>query len=112
MIIKYNLNIDDKVLQKDVQRITNLIFKLLPRREEGKEWKTTLQNLILELVGFKELIQRYQEDFIVLLSKLEALMTLKGEDDFLIFRRGIFESLNILSRIQRYLKGANDELSR
>jgi len=33
MILKYNLNISNKIIEKDIKRIINQIYKLLPLRE-------------------------------------------------------------------------------
>ena len=99
MVFKYNLEFDKNAVIKNIDRITNQIFKLLPNREEGGDWETPLQNLIYEITGMKEL----WIDQIVLFSllcKLEALLTLKGENDFLAFRKLIFECLSILNSIK------------
>ena len=57
MILKYDIDIDTAVIDSDLNRLTNLIFKLLPLREEGEDWETPLSNIILELVGFFRLIK-------------------------------------------------------
>jgi hypothetical protein len=110
MFIKYNVEIKNEIIIQDIQRLTNLIFKLLPNREENKEWKPALQNLILEITGMKRLIEEYQSDFLILLCKMESLLVLDGEDDFLHFRRTIFECLNLLTKIKNDLRGKNDGL--
>jgi len=46
MILKYNLNISDKIIEKDIKRIINQIYKLLPLREEGENWQKPLQTVI------------------------------------------------------------------
>ena len=62
MVIKYNLNIDNEAIKTNIDRLTNQIFKLLPGREEGSDWETPLQNIILEIVGMDRLILEYPED--------------------------------------------------
>lgn len=57
MIIKYNVEIDDNAIEKNLDRITNQIFKLLPNREEGGDWESPLQNLIIELTGMSRLVE-------------------------------------------------------
>lgn len=105
MIIKYNIEISNGTIEKDITRLTNLIFKLLPCREEGGEWKVPLQNLILEITGMSNLIKNDEMDFFVLLCKMEALLTLdkEGEKDFLAFRKLIFECLSLLSSMKKCL---------
>ena len=40
MILKYDVEIQDEAIIKNIDRITNQIFKLLPSREEGGDWET------------------------------------------------------------------------
>lgn len=102
MIIKYNANIDTMAIKQNIGRITNLIFKLLPVREEGGDWQTTLQNLIIELSGMSELLSDHVTLF-SLLCKLEALLKLEREEEFLLFRKTIFECLGMLNEIKECL---------
>lgn len=102
MVIKYNIDIDNKVIIEHLDRLTNQIFKLLPSREEGGEWTTPLQNLILEIIGM-DILMNNQYQFFLLLCKLEVLQTLVNEDDFFKFRKLIFESLGILNEIKKEL---------
>lgn len=102
MMNKYNSEIDNSIIQKDIDRIINRIFKLLPSREEGTDWETPLQNLIIELVGLNELFKD-QLDFLPLISKMEGLKMLGTEEDFLDFRRTIFECLTLLTGIKKCL---------
>lgn len=102
VIAKYNIEFDNEAVKKNLDRITNQIFKLLPSREEGGDWETPLQNLILELTGL-EILQADQTNLFSLLCKLEALLTLKGEEDFLSFRKLIFECLGLISQIKKCL---------
>ena len=101
-ISKYDIEFDSEAVAKNIDRITNQIFKLLPSREEGGDWQTPLQNLILELTGMKILLNDQIELF-SLLCKLEALTSLTEEDDFFVFRKLIFECLNLLSGIKKCL---------
>lgn len=99
MVFKYDLEFDKNAVIKNIDRITNQIFKLLPNREEGGDWETPLQNLIYEIIGMKELWID-QTVLFSLFCKLEVLLTLKGENDFLAFRKLIFECLSILNSIK------------
>lgn len=104
MILEYGLEIDNEVIANNIRRLTNQVFKLLPSREEGEEWMRPLQNLIIELAGMKNLLPD-QEEFFQLLCKLEGLKDLNGEDDFLQFRKTIFECLSLLTKIKNsYVK--------
>ena len=102
MILKYNAEIQDEAIIKNIDRITNQIFKLLPNREEGGDWKTPLQNLIIEIVGMDRMFVDHT-DLFPLLCKLEALLTLTNEDDFLMFRKTIFECLGLMNGLKKCL---------
>lgn len=101
MVIKYNAEFENEAIGKNLERIINLTFKLLPNREEGNDWETPLQSLIIELAGMARLLD--QTSLFSLLCKMEGLQTLQSEDDFLKFRRTIFDCLNILQDIKKCL---------
>ena len=102
MVLKYNVEFDNEAIIKNINRLTNQIFKLLPHREEGTDWETPLQNLILEVIGMKELGVDEVKLF-SLLCKMEALLTLTKENDFFAFRKLIFECLRLLNDIKSCL---------
>lgn len=99
MDIKYNIQIEDTAIEKNLIRITNQIYKLLPLREEGADWETPLSNIIEEIVGMKELLLKHQDLFFSLLCRLEGLYSFKQKESFLIYRRTIFECLNLVNEI-------------
>lgn len=99
MILKYDIEVNDEVIKKDIDRLTNQIFKLLPSREEGSDWETPLENLIREIGGMSRLIGD-QIEFFSLLCKLESLLTLTKEEDFFAFRKTIFECLSLITEIK------------
>jgi hypothetical protein len=102
VVLKYNIEINKKVLLEDLERITNQIFKLLPVREEGGDWESPLRNLLIELAGLDSLLLE-NVDFFSLICKMEALLLLTEKEDFFAFRRTIFECLNILSEVKKCL---------
>ena len=101
MVIKYDAYINDSDIASNIDRITNLIFKLLPSREEGGEWQIPLKNLIVELSGMSRLLNN--KELFSVLCKLEGLLTLTEEDDFLQYRKTIFECLSQLNKIKKCL---------
>lgn len=102
MVIKYNIDIDNAAIIKNLDRVTNLIFKLLPLREEELDWETPLRNLTIELIGMSELLKD-KVSFFQLLCKMEALAALNREEDFLDFRKVIFECLGLIGEIKQCL---------
>lgn len=103
MVLKYNIEISNDAIVKDIDRITNLIFKLLPSREENNEWMIPLQNLIVEIAGMKNLLND-EVILFTLLCKLESLLTLTKEEDFYLFRKVIFECLGLCNSLKTKIK--------
>ena len=103
MILKYDIDIDKKTIDINLKRIINQIYKLLPGREEGEDWKKPLETIIEELTGMSRLFDCCQSVFLTLLCKLEGLYKCEDEDDFQIYRRTIFECLGLLGGIKDYV---------
>lgn len=101
MILKYNLEVSSDTVQKNLKRIVNQIYKLLPLREEEEDWKKPLSTLMEELAGMNNLLIGEQELFFSLLCKMEGLFQLTQEKDFLLYRRTIFECLSLLDEIKQ-----------
>jgi len=96
MIIKYDGYIENVAVEKTLKRLTNQIYKLLPNREENLEWEKPLKNIMEELTGMDNLLVGKHDILFPLLCKLEGLFSLTEEDDFLLYRRTIFESLSLI----------------
>ena len=90
---KYNSDCPDIILQKDIKRLSNQIWKLIPMRENQEDWKKQLDTVINEITGLDEIFLSL--NFVILLSKLEGLKT--QESDFWFFRKTIFEVLELLN---------------
>lgn len=103
MNIKYDITISDSAIKESLKKILNRVYKLLPSREENLEWQKPLDTIIEELAGMQLLMVDRQEDFFILLCKLEGLRTLTRENDFSLFRRIIFECLNLLGQMRESL---------
>lgn len=89
-------------IQKNLMRLINQIYKLLPQREEEKDWKTPLSTIIEELLGMIDLLD--QKKLFSLLCKLQGLNHLEQEEDFPLYRRIIFECLTLLNEIKGEIK--------
>lgn len=97
----YDININEDAIRNNLTRIGNQIFKLLPMREEHLDWVKPLQTLLLEILGMSKLFSD-QKDLLTLISKLEALKEYsdESEENFMIFRRTIFECCNLIDKIK------------
>ena len=104
MILKYNIDIGNDVISYRLQNLINQIYKLLPSREQGVDWEKPLQTIIQELIGIQRLMNGgYSDIFFPLLSKLEGLYSLVNQNDFLCYRRTIFECLGLMNNFQKEL---------
>lgn len=97
---KYGLEISELSFNTSLKRNINLIYKLLPMREEGQDWNKTLETIIEELVGMNRLLIDLQPALFPIICKLEGLYSLTEENDMALFRRTIFECLSLLSKIK------------
>lgn len=100
MILKYGAEIDKSAIDKNLNRITNQIYKLLPSREEKSDWQKLLATIIEELAGMDRLLFDQHEILFPLLCKLEGLFLLSEDKDFFLYRRTIFECLGLINNIK------------
>lgn len=97
---------DNSVINQNINRLINQTYKLLPSREENTEWEKPLQTIVEEILGLQNILIDHQEILFQLSSKLMGLLKLgelqlSSDEEFLLFRRTIFDCLNLLSKIQR-----------
>lgn len=95
METKYGFEISNEIILADKKRLINQLWKILPMNENNENWKKQLQTVIDELVGLNEIF-RDELDFLILLSKLESLFI---TEDFQVFRKTVFESINLLGEL-------------
>lgn len=108
MILSTKANINNYAIIENLKRLTNQIFKLLPNWEEGLDWKAPLSTIIEEFSGMDILLSQYHEKLFSLLCKLQGLYIYTKEEDFLEYRKTIFECLNILSSLKEEVKECQD----
>ena len=90
---KYNnVFINDDAYINDLVRLTNQIWKLIPMRENGEDWKSHLTILTNELSGFFNILNL---NSLILLSKLEGLRT--EQLDFYTYRSIVFRCIKLLN---------------
>ena len=99
MLVKYNAEISNEAIVKNLNRITNQVYKLLPSREEGADWEKPLSTLLEELAGMDRILIGQHPTLFLLLCKLEGLFCLTKENDFALFRGVIFECLGLINSL-------------
>lgn len=96
---KYNIGFSNKVIDQDVKRLINQLWKLIPMREHDENWQGHLNTMIEEIAG---LIHIYNDkvEGLILLSKLEGL-TSEVCEDFMVYRKTIFRCIDLLAQVMR-----------
>ena len=92
---KYDLEIRIEDCIKNVQRLTNQLWKLIPMREHNENWQKQLETVLIEIAGLNELFT--SPIILQLLSKLEGLNV--KETNFEIYRKTIFECISLVRSI-------------
>ena len=93
LINKYGFDFADDVIKKNIKRLTNQLWKLIPMRENKEDWQKQLNTVIIEIAGLNEIFLQ-DPQFLQLLSKLEGLKVVDVE--FSKYRKTIFESIELL----------------
>lgn len=94
---RFNIDIPEEVVIKNIQRLSNQIWKCIPMRENDEDWKKQLDTVEIELVGLNEIFM--SQRFLQLLSKLEGLRI--KDTNFELYRKTIFESLSLLQELNQ-----------
>ena len=81
-------------MQKNVMRLTNQLWKLIPMKENEEDWQKQLDTVVIEIVGMQEILI-FSPTLMTLLSKLEGLR-LSEHIDFTLYRKTVFESISLL----------------
>lgn len=92
MINKYGIDFSDADIVKNVRRLTNQLWKLIPMRENEEDWEKQLETVLLEIIGLNEIF--IGPIYLQILSKLEALKV--HETNFELYRKTVFECISLL----------------
>ena len=91
MTTKYGGNIDFDVYR---QYAIKNIFKLLPLKEEDKNWEKYLDGLLVEFNGLDLLCK--EVGMIAVIAKLEGLYSVENHE---LFRKVVFDSIDLMKKI-------------
>ena len=97
VVLTNGVAIEKEAVAKNLKRIINQVYKLLPSREEGKNWEKPLETLIEEIAGMAKLIEGQDELFFLILCKMKGLFSLTNDSDMILYRRIILELLSLLN---------------
>ena len=100
VVLTNGIAIEEEAIAKNLKRIINQIYKLLPLREEGKDWKKPLETLMEEIAGMAKLIDGQDELFFLILCKMKGLFSLTNDSEMPLYRRIILELLSLLNQLK------------
>lgn len=92
---KYGFDFPIEVINRNITRLTNQVWKIIPMCENGEDWHKQLDTMLLEITGLNEIFIDNKE-YLQILSKLEG-MRLKEDIEFSQLRKTIFEIITLLS---------------
>ena len=101
MIDNYGIDIANESIERNITRLTNQIWKLIPMKENNEAWEKQLDTVNLEIAGLG-VIFAAKPQFLTLRAKLEGIKE-KPEISFEIYRKTVFETLSLLSSIKNGL---------
>lgn len=87
------MKFSDESIEKNVVRLINQLWKLIPMRENNEDWAKQLKTVIIEIAGLGEVLNQ-EPQFLQLLSKLQGLLLV--DNDFSLYRKTVFESISLL----------------
>lgn len=99
MLDKYDIDFSIETREKDITRLINQLWKLIPMREHEEDWQMHLNTLIEEISGLVKIYKNKTEG-LILLSKLEGL-TSEACNDFMIYRKTVFRCIDLITEVLR-----------
>jgi hypothetical protein len=92
LLTKYGIaEVED--MQKNIMRLTNQLWKLIPMKEHEEDWQKQLDTVIVEITGLNEILI-FTPSLLTLLSKLEGLKLI--DIPFVLYRKTVFEAISLL----------------
>ena len=96
LLTKYDFLFSANDIDKNVKRLTNQLWKLIPMRENNEDWLKQLDTVIIEVAGLSNIFEG--SAFLQLLAKLEGLRTV--DINFDLYRKTVFECISLLRSIK------------
>ena len=95
---KYIFDFPYEIVEIEVQRLTNQLWKLIPMKENDEDWQRQLDNTIIEITGLQEIFLN-NPLFLQLLAKLEGLR-LSEDVEFSLYRKNVFDAIDLLQEFK------------
>lgn len=102
MIDNFGINIASESVERNITRLTNQIWKLIPMKENNEDWEKQLDTVNLEIAGLG-VIFAAKPQFLTLRAKLEGIKT-QSNIEFELYRKTVFECLTLLTDVRKTLQ--------
>jgi hypothetical protein len=61
LLTKYDFLFSNEDVSKNIKRLTNQLWKLIPMRENNEDWRKQLDTVTLEVVGLNEIFLNHPQ---------------------------------------------------
>ena len=96
---KYNIDFPKEVIEHNIRRLTNQIWKLIPMFEHEEDWNKQLETVIIEIAGLNEIFIM-EPQFLQALVKLEGLKIKAQDIKFSLYRKTVFEIIGLIQDLK------------
>lgn len=98
---KYDFDFSRESIEKNIGRLTNQLWKLIPMKENEEDWQKQIDTVIIEITGLSKIFYLNPE-FLNILIKLEG-MSAQEDIPFNIYRKTVFETISLLQGLKKVL---------
>lgn len=95
---KYGFMCSQDIIAKNIARLTDQLWKLIPMRENEEDWIKQLNTVILEISGLNEIFSQ-NPLFLQVLAKLEGIRV--ETPSFALYRKTVFECINLIQGLRK-----------
>lgn len=98
MTINFNtgFTMSEEAWDRYTRRKIGQTWKLLPMREKNENWEKQAKTIIVELSGINDLTINEEDILAQILGKLQGLFHI---DDFMFYRKTVFEVIALLEEL-------------
>lgn len=97
---KFSVDFSIESVNKNISRLINQCWKLIPMKENNENWQKQLEMLTIEIAGLNEIFYT-QPQILQALSKLEGLSVVDPE--FSVYRKTVFEIISLIQGLRNGL---------
>lgn len=95
----YDIEFNNTIIIRDMRRLVNQIWKLLPMRENDEDWQKQLDSVLIEIRGLGKMFGD-ELNYLIIISSLEGLTE---NTDFIVFRSEIFSIISMMTELMNII---------